>query len=276
MEERVQKWGAFDVAQKIVIKGNPFDVAFGAEFKQAGTTLRIPGFYDGNDDFKVRFMPQSEGRWEYQTYSDVPGFVDLTGVFDCVAPQQGNHGPVRVANQFHFAYADGTPHIPVGTTCYVWNLQGDMLEEKTLRTLDKAPFNKMRMCVFPKRYTFNSNEPPSYPFPAKFEGSLSSTWSPKMVAEYSIQQPPDYWDFERFNPEYFQHLEKRIMDLQERGIEADLIIFHPYDYGAWGFDRMPAEVNDRYLRYLVARLASFRNIWWSFANEYDLFVGHTM
>jgi hypothetical protein len=71
---------------------------------------------------------------------------------------------------------------------------------------------------------------------------------------------------------YFQHLEKRILDLRERGIEADLIIFHPYDAGAWGFDRMPPEVNDRVLRYLVARLAAFRNLWWSFANEYDLMI----
>ena len=39
---------------------------------------------------------------------------------------------------------------------------------------------------------------------------------------------------------------------------------------------MPAEVNDRYLKYLVARLASFRNLWWSFANEYDLFSERTL
>ncbi|MCX7658885.1 MAG: DUF4038 domain-containing protein, partial [Oscillospiraceae bacterium] len=33
---------------------------------------------------------------------------------------------------------------------------------------------------------------------------------------------------------------------------------------------MDANSDDRYLRYVVARLAAFRNIWWSFANEYDL------
>jgi hypothetical protein len=32
---------------------------------------------------------------------------------------------------------------------------------------------------------------------------------------------------------------------------------------------MPAEVDDRYLKYVVARLSAFRNIWWSFANEFD-------
>ncbi len=135
-----------------------------------------------------------------------------------------------------------------------------------------APFNKLRFCVFPKRYQFNTNEPPCYPFPgapkassAAFKFSLSPSETP----------PPDCWDFSRFNPQYFQHLERRILDLQRLGIEADLIVFHPYDHDAWGFDRMPPEVNRCYLKYLAARLSAFRNLWWSFANEYDLLFDHT-
>jgi hypothetical protein len=104
------------------------------------------------------------------------------------------------------------------------------------------------MCVFPKRYRWNENEPPKY----SFEGT-----------------PPDKWDFTRFNPAFFHHLEKRIAELRDLGIEADIILLHPYDEGHWGFDRMPDEVDDRYLRYVVSRLAAFRNVWWSLANEYD-------
>ena len=57
--------------------------------------------------------------------------------------------------------------------------------------------------------------------------------------------------------------------MRDLGIEADVILFHPYDRGAWGFDRMPAEADDHYLRYVVARLAAYRNVWWSLANEFD-------
>lgn len=53
------------------------------------------------------------------------------------------------------------------------------------------------------------------------------------------------------------------------GIEADLILFHPYDKGRWGFDSLPMETNVAYVRYVCARLSSFRNVWWSLANEYD-------
>ena len=75
-------------------------------------------------------------------------------------------------------------------------------------------------------------------------------------------------DYTRFNPAYFQLLEKRLLQLQAAGIEADCILFHPYD--AWGYKAMPNEVDDFYLRYAIARLSAFRNVWWSIANEYDL------
>jgi hypothetical protein len=39
---------------------------------------------------------------------------------------------------------------------------------------------------------------------------------------------------------------------------------------------MDAESDDRYLRYVVARLAAYRNVWWSMANEYDFMRDKTM
>jgi hypothetical protein len=54
------------------------------------------------------------------------------------------------------------------------------------------------------------------------------------------------------------------------GIEADVIIFLPYD--RWGYCTMSAEQDDRYVRYLVARLGAYRNVWWSLANEYDFLI----
>jgi hypothetical protein len=261
MPTYTEKWDFYECSLSYDGSSNPFlDVTLEACFTYQDYQVQVKGFYDGGGLFKLRFMPTCEGEWHYTTRSNVAALDGQTGLLVCTPASAGNHGPVRVADSVHFAYEDGTPYIPVGTTCYVWNLQGDALEEQTLQTLDQAPFNKMRMCVFPKHYAFNQNEPPSYPFPAKNDPAA----------------PSQRWDFSRFNPEYFQHLEKRILDLRARGIEADLILFHPYDNGQWGFDQMPAEVNDRYLQYLVARLSAFRNVWWSFANEYDLMKGRMM
>jgi hypothetical protein len=273
MTSPIEKWDFFETSFAYQCPGNPFlDVSLSASFTHEDQQVHVEGFYDGDGVYRVRFMPGLEGRWQFVTRSSAPELDGRRGDFYCAAPAAGNHGLVRVANKVHFAYADGAPYKPVGTTCYVWNLQGDALEERTLKTLDDAPFNKMRMCVFPKRYTFNRNEPPCYPF----EGKVTREWDPALLNNYRSSAPPEFWDFDRFNPAYFRRLENRILDLRARGIEADLILFHPYDFGAWGFDRMPAAVSDRYLRYLVARLAPLRNLWWSFANEYDLFFERKM
>ena len=246
--DSVEQWGMFEVALKGPTNGNPFvNVRFSTRFAQGDSSVDANGFYDGDGNYRVRFMPGKQGAWKYITASSAPELNGKTGTFSVAKPSATNHGPVGVAHTFHFAYADGTSYKQLGTTCYVWTHQPEALQEQTLKTLAAAPFNKIRFCVFPKRYSWNTNEPPMYPF----EGT------------------PRRFDTSRFNPKFFQHFERRILDLQKLGIEADVILFHPYDEGHWGFDRLLANVDDRYLRYVVARLAAFRNVWWSLANEWD-------
>jgi hypothetical protein len=159
---------------------------------------------------------------------------------------------VQVADKYHFSYADGTRYLPVGTTAYAWTHQDEEVEERTLKTLAAGPFNKLRMCVLPKSYTYNENEPPRYPFP----GSTV-----------------DGWDTTRFNTDFFRHLEGRIAQLADLGIEVDLILLHPYD--RWGFSTLPRAAHQRLVKYVVRRLAAYRNVWWSMANEYDLLPNYT-
>ena len=59
----------------------------------------------------------------------------------------------------HFRYADGTWFYPFGTTVYAFSHQEDERVAETFETLAEAPFNKIRMCVFPKHYDYNHNEP---------------------------------------------------------------------------------------------------------------------
>ena len=248
--DTVAQWGVYEIALRGPTNGNPFlDVKFSARFTQGTKAVEANGFYDGDGSYRVRFMPEKQGEWRYVTASSSAELNGKSGRFAVVNPSRQNHGLVRVADTYHFTYADGTPYKELGTTCYVWQLQPEALQEQTLKTLASSPFNKIRFCVFPKRYTWNTNEPIMYPF----AGNPATT----------------NWDFTQFNVKYFQHLEQRVADLQKLGIEADIILFHPYDEGHWGFDRMPADVDDRYLHYVVARLAAYRNVWWSLANEWD-------
>lgn len=249
-QDTVERWGIFELALAGPADGNPFtDVTLSARFSYQNRVLEPDGFYDGEGVYRVRFMPDTPGVWTYVTRSNRPELDGRTGQFTCIPASPDNHGPVRVRDTYHFAYADGTPYFPFGTTCYAWTHQAEALEEQTLATLRRTRFNKLRMCVFPKFYIYNENEPVYYPFERNAAGEH---------------------DFTRFDPRFFRHFEQRVGQLGELGIEADVIIFHPYD--RWGYCEMDAEADFRYLRYLAARLAAYRNVWWSMANEYDFLL----
>ena len=268
----IEKWGCFELTVPGKAAGNPFkDYELTAVFKGENECKKVTGFYDGEGIWKVRFMPSFTGTYSFTAEgSAVEGSAE--GCFEAVTPSENNHGPVRVKNTYHFAYEDGTPYYPAGTTAYVWELQSDELQEITLKTLAEGYFNKIRFCVFPKHYDYNQHEPWSYPY----EGTpmASSVLTPENFMLYNGDKGGNSWDFFRFNVKHFRHVEESILKLQALGIEADLILFHPYD--RWGFSLMPHEADIFYLKYVCARFAALRNVWWSFANEWDLMPAKTV
>lgn len=242
-----EQWGLHELTLQGPASGNPYlEVQLQARFTQGKARIDVPGFWDGGNAYKVRFSPPSAGEWRYETTSNAPELNGKTGTFGASKPAAGNHGPVEVFRTFYLRYADGTPYHQFGTTCYAWVHQTNELQEQTLKTLAASPFNKIRFCVFPKSYTYNKNEPELFAFQKGANGKF---------------------DFSRPDPEFWRHFEQRILDLQKLGIEADLILWHPYD--RWGFKNMSDAEDERYLRYCIARLSAFRNVWWSLANEYD-------
>lgn len=244
----VPMYGRFELVLDGPSHGNPFvDVALMATVDTPSGTVDVPGFYDEAGIYRLRYLPLEIGEHRFRTSSNARSLDGIEGGFQVSEAEPGQHGPVWVERTFHFSHADGTRYLPIGTTAYAWTHQGDALEEQTLATLAEAPFNKIRMCIFPKSYLYNENEPVRYPFVGGIDHGF---------------------DLQRFDVSYWRHLEERIRQLAELGIQADIILFHPYD--RWGFATMDAAADDRYLSYAIARLASFGNVWWSLANEYDL------
>ena len=272
MLNTVERWSVAEITVSGPAEGNPFTEHWlRGTFAGDNEEVTADGFCDGNGVWKVRFMPSHTGIYRWRLSGSFPVSPE-NGSFRVTEASGKNHGPVRVADTFHFAYADGTPFYPLGTTCYVWHLQSDRLVEQTLQSLRKSGFNKIRFCVLPKHYDYNLHEPRSYPF----EGTPmdSSVLTAENFRNYDGHSPGNRFDFTRPNPEHFRHLEKCILALQEAGIECDLIMMHPYD--RWGFSCMGRDADDLYWRYCVARFSAFRNVWWSLANEYDLMKDKTV
>lgn len=228
--------------------GNPGDswalAAPEAVFTNGDEKIRTRGFYDGDGCYKVRFLPEKPGLWHWC----ITGAVEAEGSEYCEESNQ--HGPVR-AEETHFRYADGKLYLPFGTTVYALAHQSQELIQTTMESLRKSPFNKVRFCVFPKSYRYNQNEPIYYPFSRKSDG------------QWNVYQP---------NPDFWHNFESCVAQLNTYGIEADIILFHPYD--RWGFAAMTREENLVYLDYAMRRLAAYPNVWWSMANEYDLCLNY--
>lgn len=243
----VERWGVFELSVRGPAEGNPYlDVEWSATFRQGNHVITVPGFWDGGGSYKLRFSPPTIGVWAYETRSATPALHGQVGSFTATAPTGRNHGPVEVFDTFYLRYADGTPFHQFGTTCYAWTHQPQDLQEQTLETLAASPFNKLRFCIFPKSYTYNTNDPACYAFARNADGTF---------------------DVSRPDSAFWLAFEQRVLDLQRLGIEADIILWHPYD--RWGFVAMNDAEDDRYLRYCIARLGAFRNVWWSLANEFD-------
>ncbi len=246
--KQINKWDYIELKFQAEAKVSYFtEIEFYAIFNCGGIKNKVHGFYDDEGIFILRFMPTKEGIWEYTTYSNLKVLNNITDKLECVSTRKGIHGLIKVADKWHFAFADGTPYYPFGTTAYVWNYQSEKVQAETMQTLAKAPFNKIRMCIFPKHYDYNLREPEMTPFC----GNINKGF-----------------DFKHFNCRFFHRLEEQIIALQKLNIEVDLILFHPYD--RWGFSKMTENVDLQYVSYVIARLSAFRNIWWSLANEYDL------
>ncbi|NOU96837.1 DUF5060 domain-containing protein [Paenibacillus sp. LMG 31456] len=224
----VERWDVYEIALDVDDSraGNPFsDIQLSAQFEHPLHTAEAEGFYDGNGKYRIRYMPGQEGVWKYRTSSNRMELDGLIGEFICTQASPDNHGPIKVRDNTHFQYADGTPYTPIGTSCYGWHLQSEQMQKLTLRSLQKSPFNKVRISVTPTA--------------------------------------------DLLNVSYFSRLEQRVQDLAALDIQAELILFYSEDEGTEGIDKLSPEEEERYLRYVIARFAAYRNIWWSFVNEQD-------
>ncbi|MGH3658768.1 MAG: DUF5060 domain-containing protein, partial [Micromonosporaceae bacterium] len=113
-------------------------------FARDGRTYVAEAFEEGGR-YRVRFLPDEPGEW---TYTFDGGDGGGSGTFVCTPPSRDNHGPVRV-DGLRFSYADGTTHVPLGTTAYWWHEQDANRRKATLTALTAAGFTKVRMSVLP-------------------------------------------------------------------------------------------------------------------------------
>src|SRR3972149_8325867 len=70
-EPIVEKWGVFELTFNTTkYYGNPYtDVSLSAVFEGPNESIKIEGFWDGKDIWKIRMAPTEAGKWKYITHS---------------------------------------------------------------------------------------------------------------------------------------------------------------------------------------------------------------
>lgn len=89
-----------------------------------GAAAKIPGFWDGDSTWKVRFSPEKTGRWTWRTVCSEPSLDGKSGSFEVKRYTGSNplyrRGAPRVSpDRRHFVQADGTPWFWLA--CTGWN-----------------------------------------------------------------------------------------------------------------------------------------------------------
>jgi len=257
----VPRWQPHDFVFTSAAKpANPFTVAFAATVTSpGGASFKTAGFYDGGEVWKVRVSPSVEGEWSLVTHCDIPDLNGKTARFTCVRNSNPRvHGGLRVdpEHRHHFMFEDGSRHLPLGYECdWLWALDRKDPALKTLNPfLDKLVASGFNFIIL-NAYAHDTGWRRGNTGPEDFGPPPFYAW------EGSNERP----DHSRFNLEYWQHYDKVIEAMNDRGIIAHVMIKVYNKMVKW--PALGSAEDDLYFRWLLARYAAYPNITWDFSKE---------
>lgn len=221
--------------------------------------LTIPGFYDGENTWRVRFSPNEAGRWTYRI-SSCPANPDLTeeGTFEVTPLQRRGFLTATPGRAWGFHYESGEPVFLLGDTVY--NLFG-----MAHCGADVGSFLKRRASQDFNLLRVRLQVSPFHPPHGYSHWQTRRTW-PWGGSEQSPR-------FDRFNLEYFHTVDRVVRRAEQVGIGLEMIM------EAWGFEFpfnsrniFVPEWEELWLRYLVARYDAFTSVYfWTLMNEYEFY-----
>lgn len=210
----------------------------------SGAELRVPAFWAGDQEWRVRYAAPQPGTYRYRTACSDEDNADLhgqEGVLEVSAYDGDNplfrHGPLRVsADQRHLEHLDGTPFFWLGDTWWMGLCRRlAWPQDFQLLTADRKA----------KGFTVIQFVAGLYPDMPAFDERGANE------AGYPWEQ-----DYQRINPAYFD-----MADLRVRWLVNSALV--PCILGCWGFylgwmgvDRMKV-----HWRYLIARYGAYPVLW---------------
>ncbi|MFP4548882.1 MAG: DUF4038 domain-containing protein [Fidelibacterota bacterium] len=260
----LQKWQVLDMNFSVQEKvKDPLYMTIGAEFiHSSGTVMTIPGFYNDNQEWIIRFCPDLEGNWAYTTYASLPELAGKRGVITVKRKKKKDeHGPITICekNPQKFLYADGTPYFLTAFECdWLYALDAENPDdiprtEQMIRHIKDNKFNQIVMNI----YTYDAN------------------WGDKdkMAQKYLFDKPKvfpfggsnDKPDYSTLNIDFFKRLDRVIEHLDEAEIISHLMIYVWNKKVNW--PEPGSKADNRYFDYVVKRYQAYPNLIWDISKE---------
>ncbi|MEQ1828193.1 MAG: pectate lyase, partial [Pirellula sp.] len=257
----VPRWQPHDFKfRSITAIDNPFQIDFAAKVTRPdGSTFSQPGFYDGENVWKVRISGSYEGVWSLETQSNHPELHGHRATLRCTPnSNQQVHGGLQIDPQHprHFRLEDGSRFYMLAYECdWLWVLDSDNKQLPTVNPfLDRLQANGFNYVILN-----------SY--------AHDTSWRPGKSEENDFGPPPNYpWagsneqpDHSRLNVQYWQHYDRIIEALHRRGMMAHIFLKVYNKKVKWPERGSPND--DLYFRSMVARYSAFPNVIWDFSKE---------
>ncbi|HZG24955.1 MAG TPA: DUF4038 domain-containing protein [Chitinophagaceae bacterium] len=212
-----------------------------------GRVKNVYGFWDGELNWKARFMPDEKGLWKWKSScSDTAnkGLDGLSGSFTCTANrstlQLYQKGAIkRTPGKYHLQYSDGSPFFWTG--CTAWNGTLKSTDEEWDYYLENRRANSYNVIQFVTTQWRGGDK--NSMGQVAFEGS----------------------GIIRINTGFFQHLDKKINEVNAHGLVAAPVLL-------WALPTLqgrdlspgyylPEEECILLARYMVARYGSHHVAW---------------
>ena len=258
--QEVELWFRLSISPQ-----NPYtDVDFHVVFTNNGETIIRQAFWDGDDQWKVRFAsPGADGVWNWR----VEGEPDL---LSSISPTQGRlkaipytgrdpligHGLLRMSEgRRNVVHADGTPFMLVADTPWALPWRADYrTAAEYARNRQERGFNSaLLMTICPDREAEG-------PDARDTEGGYARAFDDIREGHINL-----------IRPGYFQYLDSLVSILLHHGIvPVYQPVFHGYGWkglNILGWDMDPGEYV-RFCRYLVARYGA-RPAFWLISGDSD-------
>jgi|GEM_PF-457697 len=268
-EIHTRKWKTIDIRfQAKKLPTQPVDVKFSAQLQDAtGKQIEVPGFYNGDHEYLIRFTPTETGQWSYVTESTLSELDEQQGSLAVEPAHAQRRGAVFIdpAAPREFRYENGDAYYPIAFEAdWLFALDAENANDipKTrmlVDTLADCGFNQVVMNVF----AYDVNWPKDKKLTSEYEYG-----SPSVFPFGGTNSAPSH---SQLNIDYFKRLDRVIEYLDERDIVAHLMIYVWNKKVNW--PEANSEADNRYFDYIVRRYQAYPNLIWDISKE-ALGYGH--